>query len=152
MVKVPVIIIRHPRERRSKCTLEPLQGRPDLVFHNAKPGFTFDAGGHILLTLEGPPLSSADFGNPLLLLDSTWRRLPQLDACLRGKPIRRSLPAGIKSAYPRVSKTFIDPPGGLASVEALYVAKRILEGQEDATLLDHYHWREDFLKTLPPDF
>lgn len=150
MIKAPVIIIRHPKERLSKCSLEPLRGREDVEFIKAKEGFKFDAGGHILLALEAPPLSSADAGKPLLLLDSTWRRLPQLESCLEGEPLRRSLPLGIKTAYPRVSKTFTDPPGGLASVEALYVAKRIF-GEEDATLLDHYRWKEEFLNNLPSD-
>lgn len=150
MIKAPVIIIRHPKERLSKCSLEPLRGREDVEFIKANPGFRFDATGYILLTLDAPLLSPADAGKPLLLLDSTWRRLPQLESCLEGEPLRRSLPEGIKTAYPRVSKTFTDPPGGLASVEALYVAKRIF-GEEDATLLDHYRWKEEFLNNLPSD-
>ena len=149
MVKVPVIIIRHPKERLSKCTLEPLRGRPDLKFYQAKTGFTFNAEGYILLALDAPPLRPADSGHPLLLLDSTWRRLPQLEACLEGGPLRRSLPAEIETAYPRVSKIFADPEGGLASVEALYVAKKIL-GDDDPAVLNDYSWKENFLKNLPP--
>ncbi len=99
--------------------------------------------------MDAPPLSPTDAGRPLILLDSTWRRLPQLETCLGGEPVRRSLPAGIKTAYPRVSKVFADPLGGLASVEALYVAKKIL-GDDDPTLLDDYRWKEEFLKNLPP--
>ncbi len=149
MVEVPVIIIRHPKERLSKCTLEPLRERPDLTFYRAKKGFKFDAGGHILLAMDAPPLSPADAGRPLLFLDGTWRRLPQLEACLEGEPLRRSLPAGIRTAYPRVSKIFTDPEGGLASVEALYVAKKIL-GDDDPAILSEYRWKEKFLKNLPP--
>ena len=40
--------------------------------------------------------------------------------------MRRALPSGIKTAYPRVSKVFADPSAGLASVEALYAALLIL--------------------------
>ncbi len=149
MVKIPVIVIRHPKERLSKCTLEPLRERADLTFYGAKKGFKFDAKGHILLALDAPPLSPADAGRPLLLLDSTWRRLPQLEASLVGKPLRRSLPAGFETAYPRVSKIFTNPEGGLASVEALYVAKKIL-GDDDPAILNDYRWKEDFLKNLPP--
>ena len=122
-----------------------------MTFYGAKKGFKFDACRHILLALDAPPLSPADAGRPLLLLDSTWRRLPQLEACLEGEPLRRSLPAGIKTAYPRVSKIFADPEGGLASVEALYMAKKIL-GDDDPAVLNDYRWKENFLKNLPPGF
>ncbi len=39
---------------------------------------------------------------------------------------------------------FEDPTGGLASVEALYAAKRLL-GDDDPDVLEGYHWREAFL-------
>ena len=40
-----------------------------------------------------------------------------------------------------------DPLGGLASVEALYLA-RLLLGQRDNSLLAEYYWREEFLANL----
>ena len=86
----------------------------------------------------------SDAGKPLLLLDSTWRLLPQLEDCLLGDPVRRSLPKWIKTAYPRVSRIAQDPSFGLASVEALYAAQRLL-GEEDQSLLDGYYWKERFL-------
>ncbi len=144
---IAVAVIRHPKERLNKCTLEPLRNRPDLVFYKARPGFKFDVTGHILLALGSPPLSPEDAGKPLVLLDCTWRLLPQLEACLEGTPMRRSMPVGVYTAYPRKSKNFNDPPGGLASVEALYLAKRIL-GEDDHTLLDDYRWKELFLAGL----
>jgi pre-rRNA-processing protein TSR3 len=52
---------------------------------------------------------------------------------------------GFKTAYPRVSKRGTDPDNGLASVEALYIAYHLL-GRPLVGLLDHYHWREDFLR------
>jgi len=61
-----------------------------------------------------------------------------------GEPIRRSIPGGLRTAYPRVSKVFDDPAGGLASIEALYVARKLL-GDDDPQLLDGYHWQDDFL-------
>jgi len=141
----PVTIIRHPKERKSKCTLEPLRNRPDLTFHNATPSFRFDATGYILLAVDAPPLSPEDAGRPLLLLDSTWRLLPQLMSCLDGEPIPRALPLDVRTAYPRVSKIAEDPVRGLASVEALYLAKRLL-GEDEPALLDHYYWRDAFLR------
>lgn len=139
-------IIRHWKERRSKCSLTPLEGRGDLVFHRARAGWTFEAGGFTVLGLDAPLLTEADAGRPLLLLDCTWRLLPDLEACLVGEPVRRTLPA-VQTAYPRVSKLKPDPLGGLASVEALYLA-RLLLGDGDAGLLEAYHWRDDFLKNV----
>ena len=144
---IPVIIIRHPKEKISKCSLEHLRGVPGLTFLNANKNFRFDATGHILLTINAPPLTAADAGYPLILLDSTWRLLPQLDSCLTGRPLRRSLPKGFRTAYPRKSKIFKDPPESLASVEALYLAKQIL-GENDPLLLDGYRWKEPFLESL----
>ena len=146
-MSIPVTIIRSPRERVSKCSLEPLRGRAELRFLWGQPELRFDGTGHVLLGLEGPVLSREDAGHPLLVLDSTWRLLPQLERLVVGDPIRRTLPAGIPTAYPRVSKLEPDPHGGLASVEALFVAKAIL-GEWDPTLLGGYHWREEFLNLL----
>jgi pre-rRNA-processing protein TSR3 len=139
------VIIRHPKERKSKCSLEPLRDRPDLRFLTSGPGFTFDATGLILLALDAPVLSSRDAHRPLLLLDSTWRLLPSLMSIVQGEPVRRSLPTTLRTAYPRVSKIHADPACGLASVEALYAA-RWLQGRPVAGLLDDYHWRDTFLR------
>ncbi len=140
-------IIRHLKERMAKCSLRPLRGRPELTFVKARPQWRFDATGYTLLAVGAPVLSQADAGRPLLLLDSTWRLLPQLEACLDGTPERRGLPTGLISAYPRVSKTGVDPLGGLASVEALFTAG-LLMGEPDISLLSEYYWREAFLQNL----
>ncbi len=145
MNKIPVTVIRHPKERISKCSLEPLRGRPEITFIKASKDLTFDCTGYILLAIDAPELSSLDVHCPILLLDSTWRLLPELEACLIGEPIRRSLPSMVRTAYPRVSKIFSDPLQGLASVEALYLCKYIL-GENDISLLDAYHWKDEFLK------
>ena len=138
------VVIRHPRERKSKCSLQPLRGRPDIRFFTAVSGFSFDATGFILLQVGAPVLSAADAQLPLLLLDSTWRLLPRLEAALAGTPVPRSLPPTIRTAYPRASKITPDPPAGLASVEALYAARR-LQCRPLQGLLDHYPWRDLFL-------
>lgn len=143
----PVTVIRHPKERISKCSLRPLHGRADITFLRATRTFTFDATGFTLLAVDAPPLSPLDAGRPLLLLDSTWRLLPQLMACLTGTPVPRSIPGDIRTAYPRISKIAEDPLQGLASVEALYLAKRLI-GEDDPSLLDGYYWREAFLAQL----
>jgi pre-rRNA-processing protein TSR3 len=144
---ISVLIIRHPRERLSKCSLTPLHGRPELTFRKAQVGMKIDVTGYTLLSVGASTLSPEDAGRPLLLLDSTWRLLPQLNGCLTGEPILRSLPEGVATAYPRVSKVSEDPLGGLASVEALYWARRLL-GDDDPSLLDGYYWKEAFLRNI----
>lgn len=147
MTPIPTTVIRHPKERISKCSLRFLHERPEMTFLRAKKGFSFDATGFTVLAVDASPLSAADADRPLLLLDSTWRYLPDLAACLVGEGVPRSIPAGVETAYPRVSKVFEDPTAGLASVEALYVARRLL-GDDDPSLLDGYHWKEPFLASL----
>ena len=144
---ISTVVIRHPKERLAKCSLAPLHGRSDITFHKATPAFRFDATGHTLLTPDAPALTEADAERPLLLLDGTWRYVGALEACLDGEPVRRSLPAWIVTAYPRKSKLFEDPETGLASVEALYAARRIL-GDDDPTLLEEYRWKDAFLRSF----
>ncbi|ADE54819.1 hypothetical protein [Coraliomargarita akajimensis] len=143
---IPISVIRHPKERKSKCSLTPLEGREDVRFYRGRPGWTFDVTGFTILGMDAPELSEADAGRPLLLLDSTWRLLPQIEACLVGSGVRRTLPV-VETAYPRVSKIAEDPMGGLASVEALYLAKLML-GERDDELLAQYYWRDGFLENL----
>lgn len=147
MTAIPTTVIRHQKERIAKCSLRFLHDRPEMTFLRARPGFRFDATGHTLLAVGAPALSPADAGRPLLLLDSTWRWLPQLMACVTGTPVLRSIPGEVRTAYPRVSKVFEDPAAGLASIEALYLARKLL-GDDDPTLLDGYHWKEPFLASL----
>lgn len=144
MTPIPVTVIRHPKERVSKCSLRFLHARPEFTFLRASFGLRFDATGFILLAVDAPPLTAADRGHPILLLDSTWRYLDGLLACVTGEPIRRSIPGAIPTAYPRKSRIFPDPEAGLASIEAVYLCKRIL-GEDDPSLLDGYHWRDQFL-------
>lgn len=148
MASIPTTVIRHANERLSKCSLTPLHGRPEITFLTARGEMRFDATGFIVLAVDAPVLSDTDAGHPLLLLDSTWRLLPKLLRRLDGTPVYRSLPPGARTAYPRVSKVSPDPLGGLASVEALYLARKIL-GDDDPSLLDGYHWRDAFLANLP---
>ena len=90
----PISVIRHQKERLSKCSLIALETRDDITFYKAKQGWSFDVTGFTVLSLDAPELSGADAGRPLLLLDSTWRLLPQLQACLCGSAESRTLPNG----------------------------------------------------------
>ena len=138
----PTIIVRHSHENPRKCSVLPLRGRPDLVFVPYPVRKRPPLKGYIRLSACGPLLTAADAASGLLLLDGSWRWAVAMTRDFRDVP-PRSL-TGWRTAYPRVSKRGTDPDNGLASVEALYVAYRLL-GRPTAGLLDHYRWAEAFL-------
>ena len=140
-----VLILRDPRESPKKCSLVPLRGTPGIEFVEYRPDRTLEAGGRVLLDPSAEPITAADRGLPLLVLDSSWRRLPKLSATVLGEPRRRRLPP-LRTAYPRRSRDFEDPAEGLASVEALYAALVLLGHDRIEHLLDAYRWKDEFLQ------
>ncbi len=136
------IIVVHPRERRSKCTVEPLRGREDFIFWTFPEMGSEPLDGYLRLGIGGPMLSTADRDHGLLVLDGTWRLADRMEKFFRDVPLR-SLPS-VKTAYPRASYIYPDPAGGLATIEAIFAAYRIL-GRPCAGLLDGYHWAAEFL-------
>ncbi len=137
------IIIRHRKENPKKCSILPLKQRPDLQFFHHPVRNLPPLAGYVRLAMDGPPLTIADVDCGLLLLDGSWRRVrDMLPAVVEMRT--RSL-SGYRTAYPRVSSLGTDPEGGLASVEALYVAYHILN-RPTAGLLDHYYWAAQFLR------
>jgi pre-rRNA-processing protein TSR3 len=139
----PTIVVRHPRENPRKCSILPLRGRPDLIFHLFPVRDALDLTGYVRLAADGPELAPADAAHGLLLLDGSWRWAGAMTRAYADVS-PRSL-HGWRTAYPRVSKLGTDPDNGLATVEALVVAHHIL-GRPTSGLLDHYRWREEFLR------
>ena len=139
----PTIIVVHPKERRSKCTVEPLRGQDGFSFWKFPNQGSESLEGYIQLGVDGPELSNADQEHGLLVLDGTWRYAGQMAEQYTDIPVR-SL-SGWKTAYPRNSKLFDDPSSGLATIEAIYIAHRILN-RETTGLLDAYYWRDEFLE------
>lgn len=142
MTSPPTLILVHPRERKAKCTVRPLKGTPGIEFRQF-PLKQPIPEGYVRLGLGGPLLSAEDQASGLLILDGTWRWAGRMEAELAAIPVR-SLPP-LQTAYPRTSKVFDDPQDGLATVEALYAALTLL-GRPTEHILDHYHWREEFLR------
>lgn len=136
------VIVVHPKERRSKCSVEPLRGRDDFRFFTFPDKVSIPLDGYIRLGLGGPELSERDADAGLLVLDGTWRHAAKMEPAYTQVPIR-TLPA-IRTAYPRTSKIFHDPDGGLATVEAIYAALRIMN-RPVTGILDQYRWKEEFL-------
>jgi len=141
---VHVLILRDPRESVAKCSLTPLRGLEGIRFVSYYPDRRLEAAGRILLHPDGDELTEADRGADLLLIDCAWRRVDTLLRTVDGDLRRRRLPP-LRTAYPRRSKAYDDPPTGLASVEALYAAFAIL-GDPRPDLLEGYPWGEEFLR------
>lgn len=139
----PTIIVVHPKERRSKCTVAPLRGHRGFVFWKYPQRGPESLAGYVRLGLGGPPIGPDDADRGLLLLDGTWRWAAVMERDFADLPVR-SLPP-LQTAYPRVSKRHDDPAGGLATIEALYAAYSLL-GRNTDGLLDRYHWAEEFLQ------
>jgi pre-rRNA-processing protein TSR3 len=142
------VIIRSIKENPKKCSVMPLKGKPGITLVNYPVEKAMILPNYIRLSAEGPPLSSADSGKGILLLDGSWRTAGNMEKDFASIP-PRSL-SNYKTAYPRVSKLGTDPENGLASIEALYIAYVIL-GRDPQGLLDDYHWKKEFLElnTLP---
>ncbi len=142
------IIIRHKKERKSKCSLQPLVEHKDMDFYTYPHNLPEIPNNYIRLDVNAPVLSRQDAEQGLLLLDGTWKLVEPMNKRYAHIP-GRSLPI-LKTAYPRVSKVFNDPDGGLASIEALALSYFIL-GKEWQSLLDGYYWKNQFIE-LNQDF
>jgi len=135
-------MVVHPREKRSKCTVEPLRSRDDFVFVRFPNQCPLSLNGYVRLGLGGPELTEDDASHGLLVLDGTWKLAARMEPFYADVPVR-SLPAA-RTAYPRVSQLYQDPADGLATVEAVYLAHRIMGRSLDG-LLDQYYWKNEFL-------
>jgi pre-rRNA-processing protein TSR3 len=142
----PTIIVVHPRENRKKCSVEPLRALLEFRFWTFPDKLPDDLARYVRLGIGGPILSAADAESGLLILDGTWRLAERMEKTFAALPVR-SLPP-VKTAYPRTSKIHNDPSEGLATIEAIYAAYRLL-GRDTSNLLAGYHWAERFLELNP---
>lgn len=129
-----------------KCSLRGLEERDDFRFYTY-PLSDLKLDGYIYLCVDGEPLTPKDYEKGLLILDATWRLAYKMEKGLKEmiEPLeRRSIPQGITTAYPRRQDDCLEPGKGLASIEAIYAAYEIL-GRPVEGLLDHYHWKDQFL-------
>ncbi len=140
----PTIIVVHPKEKRSKCSVEPLRGRDGFVFWKWPKRGSESFDGYVRLGLGGPELSPADANRGLLVLDATWTLAGKMEPDFADVPVR-GLPSHWKTAYPRVSKLTADPTAGLATIEAIYAAF-VAMGRDTTGLLNEYRWAEAFLR------
>jgi pre-rRNA-processing protein TSR3 len=143
------IVLRHRKENRKKCSLRGLESREDFQFFSYPNESLPLLEGYILLDIDGEALSKKDQDLGLFLLDATWRYADRMYKQISPEQMKkfhkRSLPHHLRTAYPRRQDDCSDPSRGLASVEALAAAYAIM-GRESESLLESYHWKEDFLR------
>lgn len=140
----PTIIVVHPKERRSKCSVAHLRGTNGFTFWKYPRVGPESLDNYVRLGFGGPEISPTDFDKGLLILDGTWRYAERMEESFAHVPVR-SLPA-LVTAYPRVSKIIPDPQEGLATIEALYAAHHLM-GRPTDGLLDQYQWADEFLES-----
>ena len=149
-------ILMDHRENPHKCTILPLKAREDFHIRYFKgadkiPAFTSD----LFLHIDGECLSSWSVeqrkaAQSIAVIDCNWKKVA--GALQRVEPPLPKLvriPEGFVTAYPRKNKEGKDPDGGLATIEALFIAAAFL-GNWDESLLSEYHFRDDFLKINAP--
>ncbi len=139
----PTVIVVHPKERKSKCTVQPLREDDRFSFWKFPRIGPEPLDRYVRLGYGGEIISQDDYDRGLLVLDGTWKLAEKMEEPFKEIEIR-SLPPW-KTAYPRVSKMFEDPQGGLATIEAIFAAYHLM-GRDTEGLLDHYHWADQFLE------
>ncbi|MBS4168796.1 DTW domain-containing protein [Parachlamydia sp. AcF125] len=147
----PTLVIRHRKENLLKCSLRGLENRPDFSFLTYPTEELPSVEQYVLLAIDAPPLDSSDSQQGLLILDGTWRYAEKMLEWVQQKSLikRRSIPAQCRTAYPRCQTACPFPEQGLASIEAIYIAYIILK-RDPSHLLDHYYWKEEFLRKNKP--
>ncbi len=143
MNRPETIIVVHPNERRSKCSVEPLRGQEGFTFWKFPQKDPSVLGDYVRLGIGGPAIGPEDVGRGLVVLDGTWRWAARMEQDYTDLPIRSLV--NWKTAYPRVSKVYEDPLEGLATIEAIFAAY-VQMGLPAEGLLESYYWKEKFLE------
>ncbi len=139
------------RENPRKCTVLPLEGRAGFgIVRFDMTGSLPSSSASFLLHLDGPPLheipeSQRAAAHSIAVIDCNWHRLPALAKRIAPPlpPLAR-IPDGFVTAYPRRNKDNKDPDGGLATIEAIFIAAAFV-GVWDETLFSEYHFGQAFL-------
>lgn len=142
-----VLVDRNENPR--KCTVQPLSYRSDFKLRRFGGRAVFGRlEADLLLHIDGESLDQMVLGpvQMLAVIDCHWKRcapiIARIDAPL---PRLARIPNGFETAYPRRNMEGKDPEGGLATIEALFIAAAFL-GVWDETLLKEYHFAKAFLE------
>jgi pre-rRNA-processing protein TSR3 len=143
-------IIIDSGETSNKCTIAPLADRIDFSLFRVKGNNRLGPlRSPILLHHEGQCLTQireTETVTGIASVDCVWRRLDILIRRIEGPlPVLARIPEGFETAYPRHNKNNDDPSGGLATIEAIFVASAIL-GNWDVSLLCQYYFGRKFVE------
>lgn len=145
----PTIVLRHRKENLKKCSLSGLEERSDFAFLTYPLDLDSfpNLSSYVVLDLSGAELTKEDGNHGLFLIDATWRYAKKIrdNIALPSKALLRSIPSSFRTAYPRKQEDCSDQERGLASIEAVYIAYRIM-GKDVKGLLEGYYWKEKFLE------
>jgi len=149
MIRFEVLMdkLENPR----KCTVDPIKDHPAILIRRyGGPAPIAKIGADILLHIDGPDLPDLvreKKVSSIAVIDCIWKRVDFAMKKIEGPlPILTKIPDGFVTAYPRRNKQGLDPDGGLATIEAMFIAAAFC-GSWDETLLDKYHFKNAFLET-----
>lgn len=151
IAKMQYEVIIDTGETPNKCTIAPLHSRPDFkLFRVNKDPILGPLRSEVLLHHQGQCLSafsqSSRKVSGVAAIDCVWRRLDGLIRRIEGPvPELVRIPEGFRTAYPRRSVLNTDPAGGLATIEAIFVASALL-GKWDVSLLSEYYFGRRFVE------
>ena len=145
------IVLDHG-ETANKCTITPLRDRADFRFVSVfGEGPLGPLSAALLLHHDGKSIVDIPRPRPIATLasvDCVWRRLPKILPRLRwaeAPAVLAKIPDGFVTAYPRTGRPSTDPAGGLATVEAIFIAAALL-GNWDPSLLSRYYFGRVFVQ------
>lgn len=142
-------ILMDRKENPRKCTILPQKERADFTiryFAGPRPIPAFAAD--CLLHIDGEDMAAIARGtvHSVALIDCNWKKVEgALQKVVRPLPRLVRIPDGFETAYPRRNLEGKDPPTGLATIEALFIAGAFL-GEWDDTILDKFHFKREFLE------
>lgn len=140
-------VLMDRKENTRKCTIHPLRERKDFTVRYFRSGPIPAFQADFLLHVDGKDLR--DFKNSppqsIAVIDCNWRKVPWVvENVAKPLPTLVKIPEGFVTAYPRRNKEGKDPDAGLATIEAVFIAAAFC-GVWDESLLEHYHFAENFL-------
>ena len=150
-------VIIDSSETPNKCTIAPLAHRPDFRLFRVKgSGALGPLNSPILLHHEGQCLTTIHKSfseiSGIATVDCVWKRLEGLlKRIAEPRPTFARIPDGFETAYPRRSENNSDPTGGLATIEAIFVAAALL-GKWDVSLLSEYYFGRKFIELNAKQF
>ncbi|MCO5143208.1 MAG: hypothetical protein M9962_08980 [Oligoflexia bacterium] len=147
-------ILIDKKENPHKCTIHPLKSREDFSIRYFSKNQKIQAfQADCLLHIDGQCLSNVSNNfQSLGLIDCTWRKVSGvLQRLEKPLPFLVKIPEGFQTAYPRKNQEGKDPSGGLATIEALFIAAAFCK-KWDESLLDKYYFKQQFLDINIPQW